>query len=178
MGTHKPANCSPYLRSWRAFRIAIAAAYRLGRRHTCCPTAVLSAVLMTAPQPPVRRMGKGGHRARMPHRLLLLCLVEQGHGVRDARDEPAQAGEQQQFFDLPDHDVLPRRRSGDSNNDERELGFHARVGFHQEAGNSTRLSRPGRSATHLLLLSDISWMMGDSMCHRAGQDRFGIGPKV
>jgi hypothetical protein len=29
---------------------------------------------------------------------------------------------------------------------------------------------------HLLLLS--SWMMGDNMCHRAGQDRFGIGPKV
>ena len=54
-------------------------------------------------------MGKGGHRARMPHRLLLLCLVEQGHGVRDARDEPAQAGEQQQFFDLPDHDVHYQR---------------------------------------------------------------------
>jgi hypothetical protein len=26
--------------------------------------------------------------------------MEQGYGVRDARDEPAQAGEQQQFFDL------------------------------------------------------------------------------
>jgi hypothetical protein len=38
-------------------------------------------------------------------------LVKQGYGVRDARDEPAQAGEQQQFFDLPDHDVLPPRRS-------------------------------------------------------------------
>ena len=36
-------------------------------------------------------------------------LVEQGYGVRDARDEPAQAREQQQFFDLPDHDVLPGR---------------------------------------------------------------------
>jgi hypothetical protein len=35
--------------------------------------------------------------------------MEQSYGVRDARDEPAQAGEQQQFFDLPDHDVLPRR---------------------------------------------------------------------
>jgi hypothetical protein len=35
--------------------------------------------------------------------------VEQGYGVRDARDEPAQAGEQQQFFDLPDQDVLPRK---------------------------------------------------------------------
>jgi hypothetical protein len=35
--------------------------------------------------------------------------VEQGYRVRDARDEPAQAGEQQQFFDLPDQDVLPRK---------------------------------------------------------------------
>src|SRR5256885_916182 len=51
-------------------------------------------------------------------------LVEQGYGVRDARDEPAQAGEQQQFFDLPDHDVLPGEGPGDSN-EERELGFHA-----------------------------------------------------
>jgi hypothetical protein len=42
---------------------------------------------------------------------LTLFLVKQGYGVRDARDESAQAGEQQQFFDLPDHDVLPPRRS-------------------------------------------------------------------
>jgi hypothetical protein len=67
-------------------------------------------------------------------------LVEQGYGVRDARDEPAQAGEQQQFFDLPDHDVLPGEGPGDSN-EERELGFHARAGFASEVGNSTRLSR-------------------------------------
>src|SRR5262249_32698048 len=39
---------------------------------------------------------------------------EQGYGVREARGEPAQAGQQQQFFDLSGHDVLPRRGSGES----------------------------------------------------------------
>jgi hypothetical protein len=66
---------------------------RLSRRR--CP----------APQPPVRRAGKRGHRAHPS--TASAFSVEQGYGVRDARDEPAQAGEQQQFFDLPDHDVLP-----------------------------------------------------------------------
>jgi hypothetical protein len=45
--------------------------------------------------------------------------MEQSYGVRNARDEPAQAGEQQQFFDLPDHDALPGEGPGDSNNQER-----------------------------------------------------------
>jgi len=88
-------------------------------------------------------------------------LMEQGYGVRDARDEPAQAGEQQQFFDLPDHDVLPGENPGDSNNEERELGFQARVGFHQEAANSARFSRPSsqvRSGTNrnVLLMLRLS----------------------
>jgi hypothetical protein len=36
-----------------------------------------------------------------------LLLVEQRYGVRDAGDEPAHAGKQQQFLDKPGHDVLP-----------------------------------------------------------------------
>jgi hypothetical protein len=62
---------------------------------------------------------------------LTLFLVKQGYGVRDARDESAQAGEQQQFFDLPDHDVLPREGPGDSNNDEGEL-WVPRADSHQK----------------------------------------------
>ena len=69
-------------------------------------------------------------------------LVEQRQGVGDARDEPAQAGEQQQFFDLPDHDVLPGEGPGDSNNEERELGFRAALDSVEDRGIPTRLSRP------------------------------------
>jgi hypothetical protein len=68
--------------------------------------------------------------------------VEQRQGVGDARDEPAQAGEQQQFFDLPDHDGLPGEGPGHSNNEERELGFRAPLDSVKDRGNSTRLSRP------------------------------------
>jgi hypothetical protein len=37
-------------------------------------------------------------------------LVEQRYGVGDAGDDPAQAGEHQQFFDLPDHDSPPAEK--------------------------------------------------------------------
>jgi hypothetical protein len=37
-------------------------------------------------------------------------VEEQGYGVREARGEPAQAGQQQQFFDLSGHYVLPGER--------------------------------------------------------------------
>ena len=72
---------------------------------------------------------------------LTLFLVKQGYGVRDARDESAQAGEQQQFFDLPDHDVLPREGPGDSNNDEGEL-WVPRAGSHQKRSPTERSRRP------------------------------------
>jgi hypothetical protein len=60
--------------------------------------------------------------------------VEQRQSVGDARDEPAQAGEQQQFFDLPDHDVLPGEGPGHSNNEERELGFRAALDSVKDRG--------------------------------------------
>jgi hypothetical protein len=46
------------------------------------------------------------------------------------------------FFDLPDHDVLPGEGPGDSNNEERELGFRAALDSVKDRGIPTRLSRP------------------------------------
>jgi hypothetical protein len=72
----------------------------------CRPRPLATKASSTTASGPPRRQG----RAPRAHAYRLLpLLMEQGYGVGDARDEPAQAGEQQQFFDLPDHEVLPRK---------------------------------------------------------------------
>src|SRR5215472_14516556 len=51
-----------------------------------------------------------------------LLLVEQGYGVRDAGDEPAHAGKQQQFLDKPGHDVPPGVAPGETTTGSGNLG--------------------------------------------------------
>jgi hypothetical protein len=90
----------------------------------------------------------GQRRApRVAHRLALF-LVEQGHGVGDAGDEAAQAGEQQQFFDLPDHDSPPPEKVSETRTTTSgNLGSTAGIGIPSRKGTAGRQSDPFRNVS-------------------------------
>src|SRR5207237_1920948 len=90
----------PLSKSWRTndFLQSLPARFKTARPGADEETKPPSAPSTIASGPP-REQGKAP-RAHAPSTASAF-LVEQGDGVRDARDEPTQAGEHQQLFDLP-----------------------------------------------------------------------------